>query len=157
VRPRSHLLDAGTHGGARADDRRRLTTVVAITGDDRLTPLPFEGVGSEEHLRIEVRTAPDRVVLELHGELDLLGAPLLQEQIDEADLDARGILVLDLQDLQFIDSAGLRVVLVAHGNARRHGREFAVTKGSDQVQRLLSIAGVDERLRIIASPDDVLV
>jgi anti-anti-sigma factor len=122
-----------------------------------MTPLPFEGVGAEEHLRIEVRTTPDRVVLELHGELDLLGAPLLQKQIDETDVDARGILVLDLQGLQFIDSAGLRVILAAHESARQRGQEFALTRGGNQVQRLLSVAGVDERLRIIASPDDVLV
>jgi anti-anti-sigma factor len=121
-----------------------------------MTPLPFEGVGTEEHLRIEVRTAPDRVVLKLHGELDLLGAPLLQKQIDDAGIDAREILVLDLQDLQFIDSAGLRVILAAHESARQRGQEFALTRGGDQVRRLLSVAGVDERLRIIASPDDVL-
>lgn len=122
-----------------------------------MTPLPSEGVGSEEHLRIEVRTAPDRVVLELHGELDLLGAPLLQKQIDDADADSRGILVLDLRGLQFVDSAGLRVILAAHESARRRGQEFALTRGTDQVQRLLSIAGVDEHLRIIAAPDEVLV
>jgi anti-sigma B factor antagonist len=114
-------------------------------------------VGSEDHLRIEVRTTPDRVVLELHGELDLLGAPLLQKKIEQASGDARGILVLDLQELQFVDSAGLRVILMAHESARQQGQEFALTKGSEQVQRLLSIAGVDEHLRIIASPDDILV
>jgi anti-sigma B factor antagonist len=114
-------------------------------------------VGSDEHLRIDVRTAPDRIVLEMHGELDLLGAPLLQRQIDDASVEARGILVLDLQDLQFVDSAGLRVILAAHEHAQQNGQEFALTKGSEQVQRLLSIAGVDEHLRIIATPDEVLV
>lgn len=115
------------------------------------------GVGSEEHLHIGVRTAADRVVLELHGELDLLGAPLLQQRIEDSAVDARGILVLDLQDLQFVDSAGLRVILATHERVRADGREFALTKGSPQVQRLLSIAGVDEHLRIIDEPDDVLV
>jgi len=122
-----------------------------------VTALPSEGVGSEDHLRIEVRTTPDRVVLELHGELDLLGAPLLQKKIEQASGEARGILVLDLQELQFVDSAGLRVILMAHESARQQGQEFALTKGSAQVQRLLSIAGVDEHLRIVASPDDILV
>lgn len=122
-----------------------------------MTPLPSEDVGGEDHLRIDMRTAPDRVVLALHGELDLLGAPQLQQQIDQAGVSARPILVLDLQGLQFVDSAGLRVILAAHGSARQRGQEFAVTRGSDQVQRLLSIAGVDEHLRVIDAPDDVLV
>lgn len=119
--------------------------------------LPSESVSSEEHLRIEVRTAPDRVILALHGELDLLAAPLLQAQIEQAGVEARGILVLDLQELQFVDSAGLRVILAAHESARQRDQEFALTKGSDQVQRLLSIAGVDEHLRVIDAAEDILV
>jgi anti-sigma B factor antagonist len=114
-------------------------------------------VGAEEHLRIDVRTAPDRVVVELHGELDLLGAPLLQRRIDEAGVDSRGILVLDLRGLQFVDSAGLRVILAANESAGQRGQELALTRGSDQVQRLLNVAGVDAHLRIIDSPDDILV
>jgi anti-sigma B factor antagonist len=114
-------------------------------------------VGSDEHLHIDVRTAPDRVVLELDGELDLLAAPLLEQRIEQADVGERPILVLDLSDLQFVDSAGLRVILAAHENARRRGQELALTRGSEQVQRLFSIAGVDERLHIINTPDDVLV
>ena len=96
-------------------------------------------------------------MLELHGELDLLGAPLLQTEIESAEVDATGIVVLDLQDLQFIDSAGLRVILAAHERSQQHGQAFALTRGSEQVQRLFTIAGVSEHLRIIASPDEILV
>jgi anti-anti-sigma regulatory factor len=49
------------------------------------------------------------------------------------------------------------VILAAHESARQRGQEFALTRGSDQVQRLLSIAGVDEHLRIIDSAEDILV
>jgi anti-sigma B factor antagonist/stage II sporulation protein AA (anti-sigma F factor antagonist) len=114
-------------------------------------------VGSEDHLRIDVRASLDRVVLELHGELDLLGAPLLQAKAEQPDVASREILVLDLQDLQFVDSAGLRVILAIHESARARGQEFALTRGPEQVQRLLSIAGVDEHLRVIDASGDVLV
>jgi anti-sigma B factor antagonist len=106
---------------------------------------------------VDVRLGPDRVVLGLHGELDLLGAPLLEEEIEKAETEAPAIVVLDLQDLQFVDSAGLRVILAAHERSRRHGKELALTPGSEQVQRLFTIAGVDEHLRIIGSPDELLV
>jgi anti-sigma B factor antagonist len=110
-----------------------------------------------EHLRIDLRSEPDRVVLELHGELDLLGAPLLQEHLEQVEADAPGIVVLDLQELQFVDSAGLRVILAAHERSQRQGWALALTRGSEQVQRLFTIAGVSEHLRIIASPDELLV
>ena len=110
-----------------------------------------------EHLRVDVHQGEDRVVLGLHGELDLLGAPMLEEEIAKAEADAPTTMVLDLRDLQFVDSAGLRVILAAHERARREGKEFALTQGSEQVQRLFTIAGVSEHLRIIGSPDDLLV
>lgn len=112
---------------------------------------------TSEHLRIDVRSEPDRVVLELHGELDLLGAPLLQQTIDSAEIEASGIVVLDLEDLQFIDSAGLRVILATHEHSRQNGQEFALTRGTEQVQRLFAIAGIGEHLRVIISPDELFV
>ena len=106
---------------------------------------------------MDVRRGEDRVVLGLAGELDLLGAPLLEEQIAKAEAETAGLVVLDLRELQFVDSAGLRVILAAHERARREGREFALTQGSEQVQRLFTIAGVSEHLRIVGSPDDLMV
>jgi anti-sigma B factor antagonist len=97
------------------------------------------------------------VVLELHGELDLLGAPLLQKEIESPEIEAQPIVVLDLEDLQFIDSAGLRVILTTYEHSRQTGKEFALTPGTEQVQRLFTIAGVSEHLRIIRSSDELFV
>ena len=110
-----------------------------------------------EHLRIDVRSERDRVVLELHGELDLLGAPSLEEAIEGVEATTPGIVVLDLQNLQFVDSAGLRVILAAHERAQQQAWDFALTQGSEQVQRLFTIAGVGDHLRIIGSPGELLV
>lgn len=111
----------------------------------------------EEHLRIDVRHEQDRIVLGLHGELDLVGAPRLQTEIEDPGFEKTAMVVLDLQNLQFIDSAGLRVILSAHERAQTRGQDFALTRSTQQVQRLLSIAGVDEHVSIIASPGDMLV
>jgi anti-sigma B factor antagonist len=110
-----------------------------------------------EHLLIDVRNATDRVVLELHGELDLLGTPKLEQAIERVEQAAPAIVVLDLHDLQFVDSAGLRVILAAHERAQQHDWDLALTPGSEQVQRLFAIAGVSDHLRMIDSPDELLV
>jgi anti-sigma B factor antagonist len=110
-----------------------------------------------EQLNIEVRRVHDRVVLTLRGELDLLAAPRLQNEIESSTVEAADILVLDLDDVHFIDSAGLRVVLTAHERTVERGQRLALTPGSPQVQRLLSIAGVSGHLHTIASADAALV
>jgi anti-anti-sigma factor len=114
-------------------------------------------MGVADQLRIDVRREADRVVVRLEGELDLASAPLLQDAIEGVDREASSTLVLDLQDLRFIDSTGLRTILWVRERCQDHAHEFAMTPGSDQVQRLFAISGAGEHLRIIASADEMLV
>ena len=43
----------------------------------------------------------------------------------------------------------------AHTHARERGQEFAVTRGPEQVQRLLAITRIGEHLRIIDAPEEL--
>jgi anti-anti-sigma factor len=113
-------------------------------------------VDSDDRLRVESASTLDRRVLLLYGELDLAGAPLLAGEIERAESSGLDALVLDLSHLDFLDSAGLRVILAAHERARDAGRGFAITPGPPQVQKLLEIAGVDRHLRTIPSAEHVL-
>jgi anti-sigma B factor antagonist len=113
-------------------------------------------MGAPDQLRIDSRLEADRVVLSLDGELDMANAPLLQRAIESPDLKDTKTVVLDLQGLTFLDSTGLRIILSAREQCWRRGQEFAVTPGSQQVQRLLSVTGVGEHLRTLASADEVL-
>jgi anti-anti-sigma factor len=112
---------------------------------------------TEERLRVQTTIQPDRIVLKLHGELDLAGTPQLEDALRQIESEERNLLVLDVEDLQFIDSAGLRTILAANQSWTERGRGFAMTPGSPQVQRLLTIAGVREHLDTVASPGDTPV
>jgi anti-anti-sigma factor len=91
-------------------------------------------------------TADETTVLELRGELDLAGAPLLQDQLDRV---TGGVLVLDLRKLEFIDSTGLGALVRADQRLRESGGRLVLIRGSRQVQRLLEMTGIDARLEII--------
>jgi anti-sigma B factor antagonist len=114
-------------------------------------------MGVREQLRIDVRHEADRVILSLEGELDMATTELLQQALEGVDVDRETMVVLDLQQLQFIDSTGLRSVLSLLERCREREQEFAVTPGSQQVQRLLSVTGVAEHLRTIAAADEAVV
>jgi anti-anti-sigma factor len=59
--------------------------------------------------------------------------------------------VLDLREVSFMDSAGLRLVL----EASRAGASFAVVRGPREVQRLFDLVGLDEgRLTMLDQPPD---
>jgi anti-sigma B factor antagonist len=114
-------------------------------------------MGAQEQLHIGIREEADRIILALQGELDMANAPLLQGAVESDQLAGTATVVLDLQELTFLDSTGLRIILSARELCWRRGQEFAVTPGSPQVQRLLSVTGVGEHLRTIATADDMLV
>jgi len=110
-------------------------------------------VGVVEQLQVDVRREPDRVVFVLVGELDIASAPLLQSAVEDAGVEPNMNVVLDLQGLEFIDSTGLRVILAVRKTCAARGQELAVTRGAQQVERLLAVTGVAEHLRVIDAPD----
>jgi anti-sigma B factor antagonist len=108
-------------------------------------------------LKIDSRAQTDRVVISLEGELDMASAPLLQAALEDAEGAQDSALVIDLERLQFMDSTGLRTILWAHERWEGRGRELALTTGSSQVQRLLTVSGVRDQLRVISTPDALLM
>jgi len=102
---------------------------------------------SDEHSLLDIIEVRDagRVRIRLRGELDLAGAPALSERL--RTFRERGEpVVLDLDELEFIDMSGLRVLLAASEEARDEGWPFAVTRGSAQVRRLIGLVRLDGQL-----------
>ncbi len=113
-------------------------------------------MGDRDQLQIDLRRETDRVIVTMAGELDMANAPLLTGLVGDDTLTGAPTVVLDLQQLTFLDSTGLREILSARQKCWDRGQEFAITQGSPQVQRLLSVTGVGEHLRTLASADEVL-
>ena len=109
-----------------------------------------------EGFRVAVRRGDGRMILELLGELDIACASRLDEALAAADLDGSDTVVLDLRGVCFLDSTGLKAIFRARKAVRESGRRFAVTEGSAQVQRLLSLTRLGDHLHVIATPESAL-
>src|SRR3954462_11939759 len=94
-------------------------------------PEPFE---------IEESRGNGTTVLTLHGELDLAYADELSARLAQLCHEGQPVL-LDLDQLEFIDSSGLRVLLKAAQDSEGGDWGFHVTRGSEAVVRLLRGAG----------------
>jgi anti-sigma B factor antagonist len=108
------------------------------------------------NLLVDVSSEGERVVLRLDGELDLASVPTLEHAVEGAPLEHATELVLDLRGLEFIDSTGLRAILLQDRRSSERGQTFALVRGSEQVQRLMNMTRVDEHLKIVASPEEIL-
>ncbi len=79
--------------------------------------------------------------LVLRGELDMPYADTLEIMIRRLCIDGIRGLILDLSQLAFMGSAGLRAVLAAHNLCREHGCELLVQPGNGPVRRLFELTG----------------
>ena len=99
---------------------------------DEMTTLSIEDV--TEKLR----------VVHFHGDLDSVGARMVDEKFTSATGDRTGHLIVDLSDVQFISSAGLAMLLVKGKMLNRSGGKLSVAGASKRVQEVLAMAGFQE-------------
>jgi anti-sigma B factor antagonist len=111
----------------------------------------IDGLGDEStlavpHLELYEERSDACRTLVLIGELDMASAPALDAAVRRVCADGTEQVALDLSKLTFMDSTGLRVMLVAKDLCELHGCEFQLVPGPAQVQRLFEVTGLLEQL-----------
>jgi anti-anti-sigma factor len=102
--------------------------------------LPFE-------LTVE-RRAQD-VVLILRGELDLAAKEHYEQELGKLEDESLESLIVDLRELRFIDSTGIKLLLRTFRDSEVNGFTVSFVKGSGQVPELLEATGVAEQLPLV--------
>jgi anti-anti-sigma factor len=118
-----------------ADDRRRLGNDLTISVER-----PSEGL----------------VVIGLTGELDISNRAAVEDAVTAARADGAPMLVLDLTELRFMDSSGLRLLIDAWNESQlaESGLRVVVPK-TGLVRRVLEVSGTDTILPIVDHFDDL--
>ena len=86
----------------------------------------------------------DAHVVELLGELDIAGAPRLEQEFRDVEAGDAGSIIVDLRGLEFIDSTGIRLLVMAAERCTE-GR-FSLLRGPRQVHRVFEITDLADRL-----------
>jgi anti-sigma B factor antagonist len=121
--------------------------------------------GTRERVRVDEWSATTRfcvdllqrdgqVLVHLAGELDLATATRAELAVRLALARSCGRLVLDLSELRFCDSSGLRALLHMQDDATAEGRDFVVHRPSPAVRRVLELTGLDQRIIVTADAAD---
>lgn len=100
-------------------------------------------------LELTTATEGTKVRLALTGELDIAGAARVEQELERIERELPATIVLDLRQLAFMDSTGLRVIVAADSRAREQSRRLVIVRGSDTVQRIIEMTRLDERLEIV--------
>jgi anti-anti-sigma factor len=97
---------------------------------------------------LHTESAPGRTIIRVTGDLDLATAPELERELLGALGGSSAEVVLDLAPVTFLDSSGLRAVLVGAREAKAAGRRLLVLPGDGQALRVIELAQVGEHLEL---------
>lgn len=103
---------------------------------------------------MEVEERDEAVRVMLHGELDLARAEEVEAQLTRVERGRPARLVVDLRGLTFLDSSGLRVIVMTGARSRRDGFPLTVVRGPEQVHHVFEITGMDRELPMVDDPAD---
>jgi anti-sigma B factor antagonist len=97
-------------------------------------PKPFRCTTAEQHGEALVRPA---------GELDMSSVPILEEQLRSAVAAGARRVVVDLRNLDFMDSTGLTLLMCWQRESRNDGFQLALVRGDERIQRLFELTAMD--------------
>ncbi len=97
-------------------------------------------------MTIEKTENGSSVILKLAGRLDTTTAPELEKELE--GLGDASELTLDFENLEYLSSAGLRVLLMAHKKMNARGGTFKVTRANSTIMEIFEITGFADILTI---------
>ena len=98
-------------------------------------------------MTITKKTESGKITLELEGRLDTNTAPSLEQEIKDSVTGEIRELVLDFRELQYISSAGLRVLLGAQKKMNRQG-SMVIKNANDMVTEVFQVTGFIDILTV---------
>jgi anti-sigma B factor antagonist len=89
----------------------------------------------------------------IHGEVDIDTAPELTAALEEAIQETHGVFVVDLCDVEFLDSGGVHVLLRARAVLGREERALVIVCPPGPARRIFEVAGITDLLAPFDSRD----
>ena len=102
-----------------------------------------------EGLVVRVTRYGQMLTLAVHGEIDMANAGLLDAELERAEQTDAEEIVLDLRGVEFIDSTGLQVLVIAGRRSQLDSNRLSVRRGTGEVARLMKLTQIDQVVRLL--------
>ena len=106
---------------------------------------------------ISSRQIDQSTVISIKGSIDALTADQVTHHFDEELDNGNTRLVVDLSEVDFVSSAGLRAMLASLKQSRRTGGDLCLAGPQPDVERILKMSGFTSILKTYASVNEALV
>jgi anti-sigma B factor antagonist len=97
-------------------------------------------------------------IVTLRGELDMTATAQIEPELERLYCQTRlDVVALDLRGLDFLDSSGLRTIVLAATQLADEDRRLVLVRGPVSVQRVFEITRMTERLEFVDTPEHVVM
>ena len=107
---------------------------------------------ARQRFEVDIAQLQNALGVAVRGEVDIAAVPAVELVLDGAIRDSAGAFVLDLCEVEFLDSSGLRVILRTRALLAREDRALAVVCPPGPVRRLFTETGIADLLFLYTSP-----
>ena len=111
---------------------------------------------THDELNIDLKTDDngETMIFRLRGSLDLATSPTVRAALTDATQKSKQDVIVDLTQLEFLDSTGLGALIGAHRRAVENGGTFRLVIHDGPIARLLNITGLIRVLEVYHSLED---
>lgn len=109
-----------------------------------------------EPMHVRHREHRGWTVVTVRGVVDVAAAPDLRQVLQEVQFTGSRKVLLDLGEVELIDSFGLGVLVGARKRAVSHEGELVLLVRNPRLLHVLELTGLDTAFRVVADPEDVL-
>lgn len=107
-------------------------------------------------LSVTSREQGGRTVVEVGGEIDVYTAPALREKLNELVADGHHHLIVDMEQVDFLDSTGLGVLVGGLKKVRGHDGSLHLVCTQEKILKVFRITGLTKVFPIHATVDEAV-
>lgn len=107
-------------------------------------------------MQITTSDSSEYILINIIGRLDSGTAEDAEQLISSFSMQPGKPLIMDFAELEYISSAGLRVIFNFARSLKKSGSKFAICKAQDHVREIFEISGFDSFIPMVNTPEDFL-
>lgn len=108
-------------------------------------------------MELELKQVRNTLIARIDGELDMLAADQIREDIDKKidDSETRN-LILNLEKVTFIDSSGLGMILGRYKKLKSKNGRMYIVGARPQVEKILYFSGINKLITVYRNEQDII-
>ena len=95
-------------------------------------------------------------IVRIQGDLDSMGTHMVESKFDAALADQTKRVIVDMDGVGFVSSAGMAMLLVKGKHLRQQSGQLVIANASTRVMEVLALAGFNELFDVCPSPQEAL-